>query len=279
VTDLEALAREIERRGLRTDVYVGCGPRLRRAGTKDAVDRVWVLWAECDGPEAVRAARRFSPSPSVIVSSGSGANCHAYWPLSEPLEPREAEMANLRLARELGADVACFDAGRILRPPGTWNHKHEPARPVVLIQAETTRRHRVEDVVGHLPELTSSAVARRWDGRGSRHVDGDLLLRLAPRVYVEELLGHSPNREGKITCPFHRDEHPSLHVYKEPERGWTCFACGRGGSIYDLAAAVWGRGTRGREFIAVRDRLRALFRSELGEIRPGEGLEREPRAR
>ncbi len=41
--------------GRRTDVYVGCAPRTRRYGGRDAVERAFVLWADCDGEGAVRA--------------------------------------------------------------------------------------------------------------------------------------------------------------------------------------------------------------------------------
>src|SRR5438093_9621009 len=67
--------------GRRTDVYVGCAPRTRRHGGRDAVQRAFVLWADCDGEDAVRALERFDPKPSIIVASGTGTNCHAYWPL------------------------------------------------------------------------------------------------------------------------------------------------------------------------------------------------------
>src|SRR4051794_1368966 len=39
----------------RTDVYVGCPPRTRRHGGRDAVNRAFVLWADCDGEAAVAA--------------------------------------------------------------------------------------------------------------------------------------------------------------------------------------------------------------------------------
>jgi DNA primase len=58
-----------------------------------------------------------------------------------------------------------------------------------------------------------------------------------------------------VPCPFHLDERPSLHVYATADRGWTCFSCRRGGSVYDLAAALWGLKTRGRDFVEVRERL------------------------
>ncbi len=63
-------------------------------------------------------------------------------------------------------------------------------------------------------------------------------------------------------CPFHSDVHPSLHVYPAADRGWCCFSCGRGGSIYDLAAALWGMGTRGKEFLELKRLLRERFPPE-----------------
>jgi len=49
-----------------------------------------------------------------------------------------------------------------------------------------------------------------------------------------------------------------MHVYADPGQGWYCFGCGRGGTIYDLAAMLWGRDTHGREFIQLRRELEAL---------------------
>jgi hypothetical protein len=49
-------------------------------------------------------------------------------------------------------------------------------------------------------------------------------------------------------------------VYEDPQRGWYCFGCQRGGSIYDFAALLLGRGTRGEEFIELRRELAAIIR-------------------
>ena len=135
----------------------GCAPRTRRAGTKDAVERVWVLWAECDGAAAAMAARAYRPSPALIVASGSGPNLHAYWPLRQPLSPRQAEVANLRLARALGADEACHDAARILRPPATWNHKRDPPSPVRVLGFERDLSSTPRAVVAAAPEIDTAA--------------------------------------------------------------------------------------------------------------------------
>jgi hypothetical protein len=262
VRDEPALINAVRSRGSRTDVYVGCAPRSRRAGTKDAVSQVWVLWAECDGAESARLLERFHPQPALIISSGSGPNCHGYWPLTAPLTPRHAETANLRLAHALHADRACFDASRILRPPGTWNFKHDPPRPVGVQRLNAELRFNVDEVIGRLPRIGDEVVRRRWDAPSRANVD-DPLLAIPPRHYVEDLLGVRPGRNGKVPCPFHHDARPSLHVYPTGTRGWCCFSCRRGGTIYDLAAEIWGLQTRGRDFIELRNRLSERYERQL----------------
>ena len=266
----ERLVSAIGSRARHTDVYVGCAPRTRRSGTKADIDGVWVLWAECDGRDAARAVDRYRPTPAIVIASGSGPNVHAYWPLRQALRPRDAELANLRLALALGADRACFDAGRILRPPGTWNHKRRPAAPVVPVRMQTDVAFDVSEVVERAPDIDPERIDRRWTGWGERDPRPDPLLRIPPATYVSALLGTHARPGRKTTCPFHSDKRPSLHVYPTAARGWSCFSCGRGGSIYDLAAEVWGMGTRGREFIELRRRLNERFAPELHRS----GLER-----
>jgi DNA primase len=77
-------------------------------------------------------------------------------------------------------------------------------------------------------------------------------------IYAARLTGQRVGRSRKVHCPFHDDRTPSLHVYEEPERGWFCFGCGVGGSIYDLASLLWHRDTRGEEFVRLRRELAAL---------------------
>src|SRR5215207_5274087 len=123
--------------GRRTDVYVGCAPRTRRHGGRDAVQRAFVLWADCDGERAVASLSDFEPMPAIVVASGTGSNCHAYWPLTEPLPRDELEVANRRLAHALGADPASADAAP--DPPGARDafaqarpanaRRRDPARP------------------------------------------------------------------------------------------------------------------------------------------------------
>src|SRR4051812_29833365 len=58
---LRGLATRAIALGRRTDVYVGCAPRTRRHGGRDAVARAFALWADCDGAEAVAALESFEP--------------------------------------------------------------------------------------------------------------------------------------------------------------------------------------------------------------------------
>lgn len=64
-------------------------------------------------------------------------------------------------------------------------------------------------------------------------------------------------RDGKVACPFHEDRTPSLHVYDEAEHGWHCYGCGRGGTIIDFGAALYGLEPRGQGFHEIRRRLDA----------------------
>jgi hypothetical protein len=274
VGERDAVARFVLAHSRTTDVYVGCAPRVCQSGTKDAIRHVWTLWVECDGAGAVETLLRFDPAPPIVIGSGTGVNCHAYWPLNEPLAPPAAEAANLRLAVAVGADLACFDASRILRPPGTWNHKHHPPTPVVALRADGGRTFAAVDVLRHAPRVDDERLARRWQPPLERRHRDDPLLRIPPGVYVTDLLGHAPGRDHKVVCPFHEDRRPSLHVFHTPERGWCCFSCGRGGSIYDLAADMWGMTPRGREFIELRRRLTDRFAGELERARRAYQLER-----
>jgi len=79
---------------------------------------------------------------------------------------------------------------------------------------------------------------------------------ISPVVYVAELTGLQPNSDSKVSCPFHHDEHPSLHLY---ENDWYCFGCRRGGSIVDFASALWSLHSRGQEALEIRERLIERF--------------------
>jgi hypothetical protein len=239
-----------------SDVYVGVLPRRRRAGGKAALERAWVLWADCDTSAAAAELERFEPAPAVVVASGGDGARHAYWLLERPIDPIEAEERNRAVARALGADERSCDAARILRPPGTVNRKYDPPRPVTL-EALTGEVFAPAAVSDHLP---APPIARGGWGRGrEQRRSDDPLLALEPRAYVEALTDLRVGRDGKVSCPLHEDSTPSLHVYETPAGGWYCFGCGRGTSVYDLAAAIWRLEPRGADFLELRRRLYELL--------------------
>ncbi len=260
VEERRTLPSILERLGRRSDAFVGVAPRRRREGCRDAVENVHALWADCDGPEALSPLRRFRPPAPLVVRSGSPDCIHALWPLWPPASPDEAELANRRLAHALGADMAATDAARILRPPGTFNHKSDPPAPVEVKHLEAVV-YTLEEVVGHLPDPPG-----REQRTAPRTLDpgDDPLLSIPPPVYIEALSGREVGRDGKARCPFHEDRTPSLHAYPHAEQGWTCFADCGGGTIIDFGALLYGLEPRGRGYHEIRERLE---RELLGALR------------
>lgn len=149
--DLDRAARMIVNRAQATDTYVGAAPRTERKGGLDAIERVHCLWIDCDGRESIERVARFRPLPSIVIRSGSDGHAHAYWPLSTAVPPSCAKRANQRLALALNADRAATDAARIMRPPLTWNHKHEPSRAVKCTRLELDT-FTLAEVIGPLPD-------------------------------------------------------------------------------------------------------------------------------
>ena len=94
-------------------------------------------------PAAVAALRDFinasgMPKPTLIVSSGTGG-LHVYWTLDAALtreewQPLANALAEATRTHGLLCDTQCtVDAARIMRIPGTFNHKTVPPSPVRLL--------------------------------------------------------------------------------------------------------------------------------------------------
>jgi len=247
--------RMIRRFGRRTDVYIGVLPRWVPGGDRGAVASGSVVWADCDHTDARFRLQRFTPRPGLVVRSGSPGACHAYWLLDRPLNVADLERLNRRLALALDADDRATDGGRVLRPPGTHNFKHAPAGQVEIACHHDERIDPLR-LDRALPRLPPAQLASRR--RGAR-LRGDALLDVEPAEYIGVLLGVQVRPDRKARCPFHDDDAPSLHVYRSAARGWYCYGCGRGGSIYDFAGLLWNCDTRGADFLELRARLRRMF--------------------
>ncbi len=87
-----------------------------------------------------------------------------------------------------------------------------------------------------------------------------------PPSYFRALAGvEVPTEGGMIPCPLsdHDDAHASCQVLAEPDRGWWCFGCSRGGRVYDLASLLvggpWGRELRGHCFATAQEVVAASY--------------------
>ena len=195
------------------------------------------------GEESLAAleAEQGSLPLTPTVTTGSGGR-HIYL-----RAPRDLRSRNLRAAGIDGLELAA--AGRVLAAPPSIHPTtgREYAWTVPLVGA---------DLAQAPPWLVDLAGEQR-PARVSGAIDqGDPLRSIPATVYVPALLGVELGRDHKALCPFHAEEEPSLHAY-DGSRGWFCFGCGRGGSIVDLGAHLWGVEPRGRGYHELRRRLAA----------------------
>jgi hypothetical protein len=154
------------------EVYYGVNPRRGRDGTKEGVSRITCVFADADDkhfgddPAAAReAVMAFELIPTGMIRSGHG--WQPYWALSEPLDNTPAnrdlvETLQRRLYLRLGGLDAVQDIGRILRVPGTTNHKDpQSPLPVSVDYWEAGRTYSPADFDPYLPPLIKQEVTYR----------------------------------------------------------------------------------------------------------------------
>ncbi len=122
------------------NIYFGaCTRKDDSSGKKDNLYDLPGLWVDFDfkdfesgEDQVIKTLKGFRPQPSLLVHSGGGI--HAYWKFRKPVPPTpELESMLKGLCRHLHGDLGATDLPRILRVPGTWNHKYEPIRPVKIL--------------------------------------------------------------------------------------------------------------------------------------------------
>jgi hypothetical protein len=136
-------------------IDLDCGPK------KPYLDQA----AAAQALRAFIATTKF-PQPTYVVNSGGGL--HVYWAFDRDLEiPQWYAMATglKRLCHEhdLHADPQITaDAARVLRIPGTFNHKYNPPAPVQIMYRGKV--HTPESVEAKLPEAPVDLSAARAFG-------------------------------------------------------------------------------------------------------------------
>jgi hypothetical protein len=269
--DSDALVRLV-RRHRDAGLEVFCTPLTRRhprPGRAGVILSAAACWVDIDDRDGVALLRAFPHRPHMVVRSGSGG-VHAYWRLAQTLDPARAEEANRRLAGALGGDLASTDSPRIMRLPGTTNHK--AGRACVLVYLDLTRPgFQPAQLVAGLadpapaPPPPDERTLARWAERNAR----DPAKQVLPPAYFQLLAGVTvPERGGDVRCPLpdHRDDNPSCRVYPTAAQGWRCHGCGRGGSIYDLAAVIYGVAPRGTAFLRLRALLNERFSDHVRRV-------------
>jgi hypothetical protein len=240
---IHQLARRITDLATATDVYVGVALRERAHGGKSAISGSHLLYIECDDPHAEDRLEGFAHPPTMETASGTPGHLQLYW------------------------WPGCFDIARILRPPDTFNHKHDPPRAVSLLAYREDARYTLAQLTDGLPDDPDPRRpehAGPMRPRAGRTMLDRELLAIPAAEYVRVLAGLVPNRAGKVLCPFHHETDPSLQLY--PDGSFYCYgrhnddrACRKGGTIFDFAAALWGIGTRDQDFLELRERLARVF--------------------
>ena len=130
---------------------IDCGPD--KAATNEKTGRPG---GYIDQLSAFAALRRFCstiglPKP-IVVNSGRGL--HVYWPLTEDVTPEQWEPVAARLrdlcqTHDLHVDPVVFETARILRVPGTFNFKDDPALEVqVLTEGKPTAFEDFRSILG-----------------------------------------------------------------------------------------------------------------------------------
>ncbi|HVX34027.1 MAG TPA: DNA-primase RepB domain-containing protein [Solirubrobacterales bacterium] len=236
-----------------------------------SVESSAVAWVDIDDPRRLAALRRFAHRPHAVVASGSGG-VHAYWLLAEELPAGRCESLNRKLAAALGADPVSANRGRLLRLPGSLNHKHvgrgRGAAWCRMVMCDlASAPHRPETLAAGLRDPKAPRPARpvrrppSWRG-------AEPWWEMESADYYRVIVGAEPGRRGIIRCPAagHPDKHPSAHLI--PGGGWCCFSCGAGGSAVDMVAALrgypTGEGLRDEKFKECVAELRRIFGVEDG---------------
>lgn len=167
-----------------TDVYVGVGLSVKDMGPHQrcrAADVIGIvgLWADIDLrsdahpnaslPDSVEAGRHILPEnlpPTFLVDTGNGL--HAWWKFKEPmlfehdddrlaavtLSERWQTFLKYRAADKGYAFDRLADLARVLRIPGTFNHKNpQKPKPVRIIE-ESGRQYDPSDLEDYMDSLS-----------------------------------------------------------------------------------------------------------------------------
>lgn len=135
--DREQLIEHCRNKSPEFEVYYG--PSLFKSGSGRQEDfrGTFYVWCEFDGnaPDSIDGL----PVPAIKVQSSESGNQHWYWRLDHfETDIQVVETISQRIAYHAGADLGCWNANRVLRPPGTRHHESGRATKVLRWDLSTT---------------------------------------------------------------------------------------------------------------------------------------------
>jgi len=238
------------------DVYVGVGLSKADHGparrcTSEEIAGLGSMWTDLDLkseahqkplPPTIPDALSIIPPampPSILVSTGNGV--HPWWLLKEPaifesdeerkdaarLASRWHTMLRLNSAARGWAYDRLSDLSRVLRIPGTLNHKDPANLKEVTVLSVTDRRYNLSDFEEFLDEAgipdpeAEEKAAREW---AERFADTPLVINTAART-PEDMLDGWMREDMRFRNTWLRQRHDLKD---------------QSGSGYDLALACFG---------------------------------------
>jgi replicative DNA helicase len=103
-----------------------------------------------DKAAALRKVEALYPPPSVVVDSGGGYHCYYLlaqpWVLRSDEDREKARKLQAAWVRLMDGDPQSKDLARVLRVPGTLNHKYQPARSVVFVWCNLETRYAIDEL-------------------------------------------------------------------------------------------------------------------------------------
>lgn len=119
--DREALLEHCYLKSADYEVYYGPSLFRKPSGKQEDFLGTYYVWCEFDGnaPDAIEGL----PEPAIKIQSSTPDHQHWYWKLDNfEQNAQVVETISQRIAYFAGADLACWNVNRVLRPPGTTHH-------------------------------------------------------------------------------------------------------------------------------------------------------------
>lgn len=243
------------------DVYIGALPRRTPSGKASSVTALTWLWADIDygtvghaspapyqtAHEAFDAICALPIAPTMVVDTGGGY--HVWYALEREPSPTEWRDAISRLTHALHGDANAVDTPRILRVPGTANHKTDPPRPARFVSIDPDVAHPIAVFLALAEPPDSSPTSppeyHPEPGTAPHPANPDRPFDRAneePVAQVLDWLGVKMHREGArvyCACPVHGGKNTSQMQVGGDENIAYCYGdCRKAYSPVDLVAAV-----------------------------------------